>query len=685
MNAADYIDQQLGTAATVPPGMKAEDYIDQQLEPPAQNTTQAQPTEQELPTGTAAFVPELKTAINNSGEMAASGARDVAEALTPVSALAKMGAGYLKNGSEGALAALSPEDREYLDQDTLSGVVSPTWDALKALGKGMAGGAGLLGGAALSAANRAFVGNPVENATGIPSGATDFALSLAEPWGIEKTVSGLASLAPETVEAPKALSAVQGLLSEKTPETVTEAAKMAAPEVAGTTAAAPAVTPSEIPLSGGQASQIPDLQRFEADALAGAKGQEAQSKALQFNEAQQQAVSEMLGNLGEYKAGGNPADSVGSVAKLIKANEGAAANDVNEAYKAARGLSDGLRLPAGDMQANLIPQIDGFAKDFRLKQATTPKAFDAMQDLKELAQTNSGAALLDDGEAWRRSVGNLASKTNDPAEASAMRGLIKTYDTYTGDLASRLSSAGDQKSADAIQAFKNAVAARAAYGDKFQGNPLVENLISGNKSIDDVTEDLLGKNQVANRQGMLDNLNGIMRAAGDQAPLVKSQLQNAYAQKIYDTVAGSKIAGTNTDSLSFPKLQTALENTFVKNREFATALYGPDAVASAQEAIKTLDLANSRQANVGNAPSSGYTAARLMQNTSGWLSHVPGLKHIVNLVTAAAKASAEAESAKTAGQTFSGVVPDKFLPQTPSLPTLRIGAGVSGANSVNNQ
>lgn len=764
--------------------MSADAFLSGQQQPP-QVGQSVQPTansEQPLATGPSAFGPELSKAFNSAGEMAASGARDVGEALTPISALVKMGMGYAQNGPQGAIDNLSPEDKDYLDQGAVSGALSPTWDALKALGKGMVGGAGLLGGEVLSAGNRAFVGNPLENATGIPSGLTDFAMSLGEPMALSKGFNVLSKLPLEEMadlpqEMQSMLSKIPGMFNnapkEISPDNVVsgiQAAQAASPEITGSTTPKISAPTTDIPLSGGQSSQMPDLQRFEADSLAGAKGAGAQSEALKFSETQQQAVSEMLQNLGEYKAGGNPADSIGSVAKLVRANEGAADAEVNQAYKTAKGLSGGLNLSADDMQQNLVPNLKEFQTDFGIKPETTPKAASQLTDLVNLSRNTTGKALLTDGETWRRATTNLAANSTDPADAKALRGLVNQYDGYMSGLSDRLSSGTTQSNlqgqlesqfgditakkqaadkavaaaqtqmtiaqaakqttsnvygmnsalqkekeaqaaldsateaqqtlgsqrdaiasrlqepnnknaADAINAFKNAVATRAAYGDKFQGNPIVENLVSGNKTVDDLTEDLLGKGQVGNRQGMLDNLNGILRASGEHAPVVKAQLQNAYAQRIYDTVSGSKIAGTNIDSLSLPKLQTALENTFIKNREFATALYGPDAVTNAQEAIKTLDLANSRQANVGNAPSSGYTAARLMQNAGGWLSHVPMLKHIVNALSAMAKASSEGEATKNAAQTFSGVVPESFMPKSPSV--LPYGAIPAIGNVVN--
>ena len=294
--------------------------------------------------------------------------------------------------------------------------------------------------------------------------------------------------------------------------------------------------------------------------------------------------------------------------------------------------------------------------------------------------------MLEDGEAWRRSVSGLARNTTDPAEATAMRGLINTYDTYMGDLSTRLSGSGNQQTAGAINAFKEAVASRREYGRMFEGNNFVENLVNGDKSVDDLTKDLLGSGQLSNKQGQLDTLNSILRASGNQAPLVQKQIQNAYAQKIYDGVAGNMLPGTNTPSISLPKLQTQLENIFVKNRETATALYGNDVVQKVNQALPQLDLINSRQANVGNSSSSGYTALRLLKGqVGGLLSHVPGLGFLLHALGGLADVAAENKAAGEAAQTFSGVVPGSFAPSSPLSPNLGTGIGLAGANAANRQ
>jgi len=621
----------------------------------------------DLPVGFSAYGGELKKSATDAAEDAESGTKDFIRAFTPVTALAKMAMGK----------DLSSEEKDYLNQGNIAGELSPIADIAKGLGKGALATIGTLF-FPVSAANRSFVGNPLENETGLPSGVTDFALSMIEPAAIGKIAGAGAS----------ALSKVSDLMdSDKDIPDLSEILqpKSAAQEISKPSVMTNIPAADELPMTAGQATQNPDVQRIEADSLAGARGPTAQTEALNFIQKQQNAVNDMLQNITKgkpdspsYEPGGNPTDSVNNVVSLIKANEAKASNDVDNAYKTARSLSDGITLPQGDMSKNLVPQVQTFAKNFGIKPQTTPKAASQMEDIIDLSKQNSGRALLEDGETWRRATTNLAANSSDPADAKALRGLVNQYDQYTSDLSSRLSPT-DPKSASAINAFKEAVATRRDYGNTFEGNDFVENAINGNKSGDDLAQDLLG-NRVGSKQGMLDNLNSTLRASGQNAPVVKAQLQKAYAQQIYNSISGNKIAGSTIDAVSLPKLQTALQNLFVKNREFATTLYGPDAVENAENIIEQLKLINSKQANVGNPSSSGYTLSRLM--TSPLSAPIHSIPFLGDALSHVAETTRNAQYAKDASEVFSGKTPNAY--QKNKIPTKRIGAAAA-ASSLNDQ
>jgi hypothetical protein len=520
-----------------------------------------------------------------------------------------------------------------------------------------------------------------------------------------------------------------------------------AQEVAGSTNMQPAAPGKVLPMTAGEKTQNPDIQRKEADAFAGASGAKAQQAANDFRAVRNDALTQLPG-VERGVAGGNPADRIANVASLIRENSANAKGEVDDAYNTARGLGKGLNLSADDMSKNLVPKLQEYKMDFGMKPETTPKAASQMQDLMDLSRSADGKALLTDGETWRRATSNLAANATDPADAKALRGLVRIYDNYMEDLSERLSNGeikshlqghladqfsdltqkkmeadravalanrqltlamaakhrasdvyttadalaternaqsaydsalrrqssmqdmvdtvrsrlgvdNDQNASSAIRAFKEAVASRREYGRLYQGNDFVEDMIGGNKSIDDLTKNLLGSGSTGGKQGMLDNYNALMRAAGEDAPAVREHLQTAFGQRIYDRASSGLLANSQTPAISPAKLKTELTNMFVRQRQLATSLYGADAVAKAQQAINELNVITAKQSNVGNVSNSGYTLARLqsMARASGLLAHIPGFRWVGMLAHAANEAISNQNYGTEAAKLFNGEIP----------------------------
>lgn len=539
-------------------------------------------------------------------------------------------------------------------------------------GKAALGAGGVLG-SLVDAPVRAAAANPVQRQTGIPAGLTAFVGDLVAPGAAMKGMSALKSLAP-IAEASSAANSGSKLaqLSENSP-----LKQGFGQDVTGSTAA-PAPTPQpEMPMTAGQKTQNPDIQRFEADALAGTQGAKAQGAALNSRANLNQDLQGRIGQMGEIEDEGNPADSVGNAASIIRNNEKSAGQSVNAAYDTARALSENVTIPPQDMAQNLVPKLAETVKNFSIKPETTPKAYSQYQDLGKIIGGDGDIPLqvpmlLDDGETWRRATSQLAAKTTDPADRMALRKLIGTYDDYMSGVAGRATGP-----APAINAFKDAVAERADYGRRFEGNDMVESMLDKNsgKSIDDLTTKIVGAGKPGLSTGMLDNVNALMRAAGPEAPKVRASIQNAFAQKIYNfaTEKTGNLANSSDKAISPAKLQTALQNVFVRQREMATSVFGADRVKAAQDMISQLGQVTSKQASVGNPSGTAYTERRLA-DAAKMITKVPGLKWIDGIVSAAK----DSASGRDAQAVFSGKTPARFGPKDPQH---ALKAGVVAAPS----
>lgn len=492
-------------------------------------------------------------------------------------------------------------------------------------------------------------------------------------------------LGPAAAEVAGGLGAgvVVGRLAPNNKAELTSFNERQYPPVADPLPAAVENNPS-IPMSAGQKTQNPNIQRVESDIVAGAKGSKAQQVANDFRAMQNEAMQEHISSLGAAKEGANPADNIGTISKVIQSNAGLANEDINAAYGKARELADtgtkGVALSPKDIKENLLPDLKEIAKDYTIDSGATPKANTLLNRLKTLMTTKEGSpqtsSILDkygnslpkdsplasngtsltDLEGWRKAASLASRNASDPAERAAIRKMIEAYDDYMGSAAERMTG----QTGDAINAFKQAVSSRAAYGKQFQGNDLVESIVEGKTSVDDLTKQLLGSGSVGGKQGMLDNYRALVKAAGDKAPVVQKQLQDAFAQKIYETASkgAGKLANSETQAISPARMKTALENLFVNQRDLATELYGKDAVDKASQVIKELGQITSKQANVGNASNSGYTAIRLAKaNAATLLSHIPGFRILGSLAKVAGEHLENEKAAEEAVKLFTGKIP----------------------------
>ncbi len=564
--------------------------------------------------------------------------------------------------------------------------LSRLYDVAAGFGKSALGAGGVIG-APIDAAVRAAAANPIQRATGIPAGLTAFVGDVAAPMAATKAISALPALAGASQDANQAgkLSGLYDYVAARQAQPPANAVE----EVFGSRSPEPTPPQPNIPMSRGQTTQNPDIQRFEADVTAGSEGSKAQGAATSFRATQNAAMGDRIAALGSVEADANPADSINAAANIIKSKEATASKAVDAAYNQARAMTENVKVDPRDMAHNLVPDIYSVAKEYGVSPTTTPKAYGVQKQLYDTIKSTSPTEkplsmpiMLDKMELWRRSATRQAQSAADPADRGAIRQMIGKYDNYMTDLAARKTAEYDQigirsPEAEGINAFKNAIAERAEYGRRYEGNDVVDSILAGKnggKTIDDITNDILGAGKPGLKTGMLDNYNSMLRAAGDQAPQVRTQLQNAFAQKIFNfaTEKTSNLANSNEKAISPAKLQTALQNVFVRQREFSTALFGSQAVDKANQVIQNLGKITSKQANVGNVSNSGYTLMRAMSDKANLLTKIPGLKWLDGL----AAASKDAAAARDAELSFSNQTPKRFQPK-PTQNAGKVGAVVA--------
>ncbi len=409
----------------------------------------------------------------------------------------------------------------------------------------------------------------------------------------------------------------------------------------------------------GQRTQNVDIQRLENSALAGTLTPKAQSAAQSVINKQNLEFNSFLNNLGRKNTDINA--SLDDISGVIKNNFKTAQGNVRSAYDLARqGTS--VTIGKNEIKQGLWNNIAQYRRDgnFDLSKEAMPAATRVIKKLGGLSKgsqrTNVTGIKLGALENWRSIATSAANDSRIPSEQKFLRGVVRQYDDFMERTAAQAVDLGDTA---AINAFRNAVKERKTMGQLFERNKLVESIARGEKDIADVAKDLVGTGSIRGMRAMKENLNAILKAAKDEAPLVKSDLQSVFANRIYEKAITStpNPLNPNQNLISPLKLAGQLEEMFVKQRNFAETLYGKEATAQARQAIKELRLIGGRQPKVGSTSGSGEEIARFLTPI------IRRIPVVGNLVVSNFEKGAIAKQSSSALEALSGTVPKDIVKQ----------------------
>lgn len=427
-----------------------------------------------------------------------------------------------------------------------------------------------------------------------------------------------ATYAGQTIIAPVVRKTATGLskTAQKFGLKTSQPVKAATPPSSSATPVPPAtVTKTNgetFSKTAGQRTQDPITQRLENDARAGILSTEAESAIRNADVAQNREfigfVNKLAGGLDDGKDVNALVEGIGS---SIQSNAKAANQAVNSAYELAK-QGKGVKIGIEDIRKGLWRGIVDTKKEGAYDLTQMPKASAVLSRLADYSKkrgfTKVTSVKLGEMENWRKQVTNAIASSQDPTEKRFLGQMLGNYDNFMEKTAADAVDIGD---AQAINAFKTAVKSRREYGQLFEKNKLVESIVSGQKSVDDTVKDLMGTGSIKGKKEMANTVKAIMDAGDENVP---ADLKQAFMKRAFDKATlGTEPNNPNVPRLSPAKLKTELENIFVHQKDFATQLYGKDAVAEAQKAIKELELISTTQSNVKNASGSGELVGRLLK------------------------------------------------------------------------
>jgi hypothetical protein len=376
--------------------------------------------------------------------------------------------------------------------------------------------------------------------------------------------------------------------------------------------------------TGGQRSQNPALQRLENDARAGTLTTMSEKSIRALDSRQNQEYRAYIDKLagGKLDDGQDINGLVEKVGGVISQKADALKQQVNSAYDVARA-SGGVKIGTDDIRQGLWKQIADNRREGAFDLSQMPKAKAVIKRLASYSggkQGNITAVKLGELENWRKMASNAAFDARGTSEGKFLGDMIRQYDGFMERTAESAVDAGDSA---AINAFKDAVSKRREFGQLFEKNKLVSQIVGGEKSVDDTVRALMGSGSIKGKAEMANNLDAILKASGDQADAVRSDLQQAFMNRVFGKADIGYEAGSDTvKRLSPAKLKTEFENLFVHQSDFARKLFGENAVKSAQQAIKELDLISSTHSNTRNASGSGEWLGRFLN--APLVNRIPG-------------------------------------------------------------
>lgn len=375
----------------------------------------------------------------------------------------------------------------------------------------------------------------------------------------------------------------------------------------------------------GQRTQNPNLQRLENDARAGTLTKEAENAIRQADIVQNREFHSYMNDLTKgLDKGNDPNTLIEGVADLIQGNAKSAKTGINNAYDLAReGKS--VKINSQDIRQGLWKNIADTRRENVYDISQMPKATSVIKRLatysKQGGASPISAVKLGELENWRKQATNALNSSQDPTERKFLGEMVRGYDGFMEKTAENAVDIGDTK---AIMAFRDAVKKRRVYGQLFETNKLVGDIVGGQKSIDDTVKNLMGTGSIKGRKDMANNLDAIIRASGKESQNVQDDLRQAFTLNAFKkSIVGYEPNNPNMEMLSAAKLKTELKDLFINQSAFSEKLYGKEVRLAALKAIKELDLISTSQVGVKNLSGSGEWLGRFLKAPG--INRVPGV------------------------------------------------------------
>lgn len=477
----------------------------------------------------------------------------------------------------------------------------------------------------------------------------------------------------EQIEKLRAQFATELQMSGATPPQVREALLTAEEELVRLAANPEAVARAAqarkigVELTPGQAERNLTLQGREVALARGTEGEQASIVARQGFERQQAQLREAAQNVRDRLFGGRVSErgqGAEVVGESIRSRAQSMKSAINQAYEEARGTSAFAR-PANvrglmeDARARLLD--DGFdIMDMPAVQRRLSE-LDELQNFATMAAQKNrkpGEIPLNQLEQWRKRITAAIGEGPRTPQDAALIQLKRHYDRWISDQLDRDLLSGSE---EALSKWKSARALRTRYGELFESERAIEDIIRKDPTPEEMKNWLVGASSIGAKAQAGRIARKVAEIVGKKSPAWKALQEEVFS----DLLANQPATG-----FSAQKFVTAFDKFTAKNPTLVRELFSTGDLAAIKQLRDVAEMTIPMPGTV-NYSNTAYTVLRELRPKAAVL-----LQRLTPLLDRARHALNEVEARRTFDSIYRPPPRLMFEPKPVAAPAVAAGAAL---------
>lgn len=393
-----------------------------------------------------------------------------------------------------------------------------------------------------------------------------------------------------------------------------------------------------IPLTQGQKSQNPVIQRMENKALIENSTPMKQAVSNQMTAAYK-PFQGLLGDAQELQKealGGRSIAEVERAVGMLRDKYDEMGKQVTKAYEIADEMG-GIKISGPAVKDDLIGNIDEFLSADRYRSGDIPGLDVELSDLRNMIKSNTSEKVIpgmysntvkketsltpaDIGklEGWKKRINKLINETSFEKKDTlrVLKSVGRIYDDFLVNVADNAIITDD---AMAIDAFKNARSLASKKFSFFDADSVVSRVLE-NRELggENLVNLVIGAGKVSNKGDSGNIIGKMISIAGDRAPEMQDAMRKGVMARVLKNSVTSTVdqADQTRSVISWPKMRSAIGDLMTNNKEMFQTLFNEKEQEYWKMMHKDLIKLGSQQMGSFNNSSSGSFVADTLLNLS---------------------------------------------------------------------